>query len=312
MKILTLTNMYPTSERPYYGIFVKEQVEELQKQLNPSDVDYLFIDGNNPFKKYIQSIYLLLVKLNNFKPNILHVHFGLTMLPVFFLYPLIKLRRCKIVLTTHGGDVIGHYMLSRWITRLAIYLSDLIICVSIETTEVVKKMNVNYLYLPCGITSLFAPSNLKRSKVVIFPSTTTRFEKNYPLFCAVIQRVKELHKSPFEIAILENLSRKEAAELMQQSACMLMTSNYEGSPQAVKEAILCQLPVISTPAGDVPYLLEKFDKCIVSKDIEELAQGVNYFLENFESGFNYSEELNKSLSNTVICNKILDSYEKLL
>ena len=33
MKILTVTNMWPIAEHPYYGIFVKEQIEALKKEI---------------------------------------------------------------------------------------------------------------------------------------------------------------------------------------------------------------------------------------------------------------------------------------
>jgi teichuronic acid biosynthesis glycosyltransferase TuaC len=44
--------------------------------------------------------------------------------------------------------------------------------------------------------------------------------------------------------------------LMNAADCLLLTSSIEGSPNVVKEALMCNLPVIATPAGDVKELLE--------------------------------------------------------
>lgn len=310
MKILTLTNMYPSKSKPYYGIFVQEQVDELKKSLD--DIDYLFLDGNNMVSKYLLSIFRLWQKLNQFKPDILHVHFGLTMLPVILLYPLLKYRQCKIVLTLHGGDVVGNNFPVLWITKLGIRISDLAICVSEEITNKVKKQTNSYLYLPCGIASVFKQNTLKREKIVVFPSSPTRHEKNYALFCLIIDKVRQKYKVPFEVKMLENLSRAEVANVLQTAACMLMTSHYEGSPQAVKEAILCGLPVVSTPAGDVPLLLKDYDECVVSADENELTAAVCQFLSDHEDGFLYGEKYQESLSNRVICQEIIKSYQQLV
>jgi glycosyltransferase involved in cell wall biosynthesis len=43
--------------------------------------------------------------------------------------------------------------------------------------------------------------------------------------------------------------------LLNASDCLLSTSSVEGSPNTVKEALMCDLPVVATPAGDVAELL---------------------------------------------------------
>ena len=52
MKVLHITTNYPTEEFPIFGIFVKEQIESLQKLGVDNDVFYC--DGKNKgFRKYI-------------------------------------------------------------------------------------------------------------------------------------------------------------------------------------------------------------------------------------------------------------------
>jgi teichuronic acid biosynthesis glycosyltransferase TuaC len=42
---------------------------------------------------------------------------------------------------------------------------------------------------------------------------------------------------------------------------VLLTSKWEGSPNVVKEALACNVPVVSTPVGDVAEWLKGIEGC---------------------------------------------------
>ena len=46
----------------------------------------------------------------------------------------------------------------------------------------------------------------------------------------------------------------------------LMTSDFEGSPNSVKECICCNTPVVTTNVGNVEDMLSGAENCFVSKD----------------------------------------------
>jgi glycosyltransferase involved in cell wall biosynthesis len=57
--------------------------------------------------------------------------------------------------------------------------------------------------------------------------------------------------------------------------CLLHTSISEGSPNVVKEALACDLPVVATPSGDIPELLDGVaPSALCPADPQALAEAV--------------------------------------
>lgn len=75
MKVLHVTPNYPTPEFPIFGIFVKEQVESLQKIGEECDV--LNSDGKNKgFRKYITYLPKIWCKAMFGGYDVIHCHHG--------------------------------------------------------------------------------------------------------------------------------------------------------------------------------------------------------------------------------------------
>jgi glycosyltransferase involved in cell wall biosynthesis len=60
------------------------------------------------------------------------------------------------------------------------------------------------------------------------------------------------------------------------SSALLVTSYHEGSPTIVKEALACNLPIVSVGVGDIPQRIQGIDGCYLSgADPMELASNLH-------------------------------------
>jgi glycosyltransferase involved in cell wall biosynthesis len=283
MRILFITNMYPTRINPVFGIFVKEQVDDISRALQQA-FEVFFINarykGNLQYLLSILKIPLLLWKK---KYDIIHIHYGFSGLFLLFFRP-----KAKVFLTLHGADILvrqGRYM-QVWVTKKIIPRVDKVYILNKEMEEIVKPLNQNYALLPCGVnTDFFKPDNNKKTsgnvKTILFSNNPEIKVKNFPLFEKTIQLLDRQTAYKIEYRCISNLSREEVRDLYNHADCLLMTSTSEGSPQVVKEALACDLPVVSVPVGDVPVVTKGIPNCYISESYraEELSKLVLKALE---------------------------------
>lgn len=78
-----------------------------------------------------------------------------------------------------------------------------------------------------------------------------------------------------ELQVISNVEPIRMPLYYQASDVLLCTSISEGSPNVVKEALACNLPVVSTPVGDVPdRILGVSPSCIATRDVKEFGEAV--------------------------------------
>lgn len=304
MKILYITNMYPSDENPYYGIFVKEQIEYFKTNTS-LEIDIIILKGKNLFVKYFNIINIY-SNIKKFNPDIIHIHYGLTGLPILFIYPFIYKK--KIVTTFHGSDINGSKFVNL-ISLLIAKISTTNIAVSKEIFLKLQKYTKNTIWLPCGIDESFLVNNteLIREAKIIFPSSPNRDVKNFSLFKNVINVLENRYQLKPEIIIFENKTREEIKKILLSSQCMLLTSKSEGSPQVIKEAIACNLPIVSTDVGDVSFLIKDLDNCYIENTAEEIASKVALIFKSEIKTF--PEEIKRKLGNKFVCAKLIEIYK---
>lgn len=316
MKLLIVTNMYPDKARPYNGIFVYEQVEAIKRYHPNVNVDVCFIDGSKGKIEYLKSIFKVNHLISKGCYDIVHIHYGLSGL--FMLWPFRK--KVSTFITFHGCDIQPQGdggKLTRWISKQVVRRCNGCIVLNNGMQKLVDAYCKNNALIPCAVDSnTFRPIGQRgKNEIVqiVFPSKHNYPIKNYPLFADVLSILQNKYKLQCNEIELKGLSRSEIAEIFSRADLMLLTSNSEGSPQVVKEAMACNLPIVSTPVGDVPELLSGVKDCYVSDnhDAEVLASLVIKSLSHMGEGISGRDKIKQlHLDEKSIADRIYNLYEK--
>lgn len=104
--------------------------------------------------------------------------------------------------------------------------------------------------------------------------------KNYQLATTVTAQADEQLTDSVELQTVSGVPHDEMLYYMNAADALLLTSKLEGSPNTVKEALACNLPVVSTDVGDVRKRLRNVTPSAVCTTEAELVAGLVDVLED--------------------------------
>jgi len=286
--------------------FIVEQAEAVQQE--GMEVDFFTIEGKG-WKGYLSNRPLLIKKIKEFKPNVIHAHYGLSGLLAN------TQRKVPVITTFHGSDINDPevFRFSKWAIRLSAWN----IFVSEKNIQVAKVKH-KYSLIPCGVnTNLFKPIDKQVArnelglkpdeKLVLFAGSFDNPVKNSALALQAINFLPEVR-----LLELKNYSREEVALLMNAVDVCLMTSLNEGSPQFIKEAMACNCPIVSVDVGDVKEQIEDVENCFITEARpEKIAEKIDTIFTNRSKRTNGRERLMKSeLEQSVVAKQLIKIYRK--
>ena len=124
-----------------------------------------------------------------------------------------------------------------------------------------QKLRRRNRVIPNGVDqTLFAPRDRAEARsslgwsdeepVVLFAADPSVVRKRFALAQAACSRAARSVPN-LRLEIANKVNPEAMPDLMNAADCLLLTSIIEGSPNVVKEALMCNLPVVSTDVGDV-------------------------------------------------------------
>src|SRR2546427_538845 len=116
-------------------------------------------------------------------------------------------------------------------------------------------------------STLFPYTTLFRSsdgRLVLFVGNPALPRKRYPLARQAVGIVAQ--SLPVELVLGWAVPHDQIPYFMNACDALVFTSLQEGSPNVVKEALACNLPVVSVRVGDVPVRLKGVEGCELCAD----------------------------------------------
>ena len=254
--------------------FIAEQAEMMIR--SGITIRYFLIEGKGIFG-YIKNLTRLKKEIKEFHPDMVHAHYGLSGL-------LANLQRNVPVITTfHGSDI--NVITNRPFSLLSSILSKYSIFISKELfRKLILKGRSSIIPSEIDLDLFFPIDKLKakkqldlppHEKLVLFAGSFNNRIKNYPLAKAAIDLLGNVR-----LVEMKGYTRTEVNLLMNACDAALLTSQHEGSPQFIKEAMACNRPVISTDVGDVRNIFGNVSGCFIAKpDKSDIADKIKLALE---------------------------------
>lgn len=325
--VLVVTNMWPEPEQPVYGIFVKRQVDSLRSRGIKCDV--LYLRGYlSPAAYPVAALRLALATVRwRGRYRLVHVHAGETTLAArFFVGPPMLVSYC-------GDDVLGDprgdgsippgQRLRSWVVRTLSRSFPRTITKSAQMhNRLPASTRRRNSVIPNGVdVDVFQPGDLAGARaelgwredehVVLFAGTRPDSpRKRRALAEAAVADAQERLGAVVRLYVAGSVPPEQMPTLMNASNCLLLTSSIEGSPNVVKEALMCNLPVVSTRAGDVEELLAGVERSVVcDADAAELGAALADFLRSGERS--NGRVIAGRLSSDVVGDQLLDLYASL-
>ncbi len=281
-RILVVTNLWPTESDPGYGSFVQAQMESLR----PLGVEFdtLFIDGRASRWNYLRGVRQMRALLRKNRYDLVHAHFGLSG----------WVARCQlrvpVVVSFMGDDVLGRPRqdgtitpYGRFLQASSFLLARMVAASIVKSQQMKSKLRLaSAEVIPNGVDlNAFQPierNEARRAlgldpakKYVLFPYDPAEQRKRYDLIQAAVAEA-QADDPTIEILLVRGVPRHRMPLYMNAADVLVLASIFEGSPNAVKEAMAANLPVVAVDVGDVREVIGRTEGCfIVPREVKPMA-----------------------------------------
>ena len=278
IRVLMITSGWPQPGRPQTTHFIVQQVEYLRRA--GVEVDVFQFRGSGKPWNYASAWMKAQPKIRSGRYDLVHAQFGQSGL-------LALPKRLPLVVTFHGADIQGTVddrlgrvafpgRVLRTLSRMVARRADAVVVVSAHMNAFFRT-TAPVTIIPCGLNlDLFriVPRDEARrqlgwpldKRLVLFAANPATYRKRHFLAKAAVDILNRT--VPAELVVAWGVPHDDIPLYMNACDAMVFTSMQggEGSPCVVKEALACNMPIVSVAVADVPERLQGVEGCELCPD----------------------------------------------
>jgi len=323
IRVLMVTGHYPTEHNPHANTFIKTQVDSLVAA--GVEVEVMYPKTGLFLFSYISVAIQVFLRTSTGRFDVVHGHYGHVALIARMQWTT------PTVVSFMGTDLLGRVTahgnyskkgaLITWISRRLCHRVDAVIVKSEEMKKATKATAADNIFvIPNGVDfELFRPIARAEARAalgwdqdryyILFGNDPKKPWKGFPQAKAAVER---LHANGMtaELVIANGLPQTILVQYINASNALILSSISEGSPNIVKEAMACNVPVVSTDVGDVSKVIANTRGCSVCPhDPEALAAALEQALQHTEPTTGRIDIAH--LERSVIAQQIIAVYEQV-
>ena len=271
LKVLMVTTNWPAPGGPRTSHFIKRQADFLQAA--GVAVEVFHFQAQKNLLRYLKAWISVRRKLRSGRYDLIHAQFGqsgIMALP----------KRIPYVVTLRGSDILGTVSdrsgkytaagrINQRVSQIVAAKANEVILVSEHMQEHLPEVQSCHV-IPSGIDfDLFrcvprdeARRQLSlpaRERLVLFVGNPEQARKRYRLAEKAVDLLNQ--RFPAQLVVAWGVPHTDVPIYMAACDALVFTSMQEGSPNVVKEALACNLPVVSVAVGDVEKRIGGIDGC---------------------------------------------------
>lgn len=275
LRVLIVTGVYPTEQKPHSGTFIKSQVDSLIAA--GLDVEIIHPKPGPVLLRYTSAIIQVLLKTLTLRFDVVHGHYGQWCFIARMQWTT------PVVASFLGSDLLSAPAInpdyskknalvlhvSRWLCHRV----DAVIVKSEGMKKATLVSEGNIFIIPNGVDfELFRPIPRAEARAllgwdqdhyyVLFGNDPHKPVKNFPLAQAAIECLRARGISA-ELVVANGLPQTTVVQYINASNALILPSLVEGSPNIVKETMACNVPVVATDVGDVSQVISRTRGCSV-------------------------------------------------
>jgi teichuronic acid biosynthesis glycosyltransferase TuaC len=269
MRVLMITAEWPTLQHPEWAPFIVRQAESLRRR--GVEVDVCPLEGHRSLKNYARARARVARLLAESPYDLVHAQWAQSALAAL---P----KRLPLVVTFRGSDVEGivgpngRYTVAgrllQGISRVVARIADEAIAVS---ERLARRLPRRCWIIPSGLDlELFRPAPRGKARarlglapeapLVLFAASPENPIKRYGLALEAARRARA------GLVVASGVPHALMPAYMNACDALVLTSTHEGSPNVVKEALACGLPVVSVNVGDVQQRIGGIEGCVICEE----------------------------------------------